>query len=402
MHKLFLVLFFSILLISVYSKPQQINSIEDAANIFGSKGIAPDKKVSIYKPDTSTNQKLKITGYIQTQFEAYQRDLVKPNNPFNTFYIKRARIKFTFEALDGVKFVLQPDFSSITPSLKDAYAELSSPKIRNISLLAGRFRRPNYESENLSNEKEILERPRVLKNIFPDQRDIGIKLEYSNVSLPLKLQVALMNGDLNGTQTKDVDTKKDLMALASYSVVLPNAGINIDFGINFYTGGLKIKSTKYISGYTGNIDSVALGDYIYRNWFSSEMQIYFDFLGGIIIKGEFIKGRHAYDINPSTPASITNPYKLRNILGFYAYFIKSFGIKNQFIARYDYFDPNTKASGDAALNDVYYKTYAFAWEYFRNNIKFALSYEFLKNEINSEVSKELNDNIFRAMIQAKF
>ncbi len=38
--------------------------------------------------------------------------LKKSNGYNNTFYIRRARIKFTYEALDGVKFVLQPDFST--------------------------------------------------------------------------------------------------------------------------------------------------------------------------------------------------------------------------------------------------------------------------------------------------
>ena len=128
-----------------------------------------------------------------------------------------------------------------------------------------------------------------------------------------------------------------------------------------------------------------------------------DFLGGMAIKGEFVKGINAYDISTSSPASITNTYRVRYFSGFYVYFIKYLGSKNQFITRYDYFDPNTKAAGDATQKDIYYKTIAFAWEYFHNkNTSFALSYECPKNEINSEVNKELKDNIFKARIQVKF
>ena len=133
------------------------------------------------------------------------------------------------------------------------------------------------------------------------------------------------------------------------------------------------------------------------------MQVFTEILGGTTLRFELIKGRNAYDVNSSSPASITNPYRKRAFSGFYLYFIKNIGLKNQFIARYDYFDPNTKVSGDAAGSDIYYKTLAFVWEYYLNDhIDLGLSYEFLTNEINSEVNKALKDNLFRARVQVKF
>ena len=46
-----------------------------------------------------------------------------------------------------------------------------------------------------------------------------------------------------------------------------------------------------------------------------------------------------------------DPNKLRNFSGYYIYFIKNIGSKNQFVAKYDFYDPNTKLSGDAAKNE---------------------------------------------------
>ena len=202
---------------------------------------AQDIEDLISESDSGEYNRIMISGYIQAQFEYYQRDLVESFGPSSTFYMRRARIKFTYDALDGITVVLQPDFSKGNLSLRDAYAELSLPKIKNITLLAGKFRRPNYESEYGSNEKEILGRSNVLKNIYPDLRDIGLKLEYIGIALPLKLKIALMNGNLNEKQTNDVDTRKDIMALATYLVVIPKPGISIDFGMNFYTGGIRVK-----------------------------------------------------------------------------------------------------------------------------------------------------------------
>ena len=88
--------------------------------------------------------KIKVSGYIQAQWESYNKDLVKTNEPNNTFFIRRARLKITYEALDGVKFVLQPDFSTGNLSLKDAYAVVNISKLKDLTLWAGQFNRPDY------------------------------------------------------------------------------------------------------------------------------------------------------------------------------------------------------------------------------------------------------------------
>ena len=213
------------------------------------------------------------------------------------------------------------------------------------------------------------------------------------------MQLAMLNGNFTGKEPKDVDSHKDLMARAVYSFKLPGAGLGIDIGAHGYYGGLMSK-IKYVSNFESVMDSTDsnTGSYFDKKWIGGEMQVFFDFLGGLALKGEYIAGKNAF-----AGDSKANPYKTREFSGYYAYFIKNIGKKNQFVARYDYFDPNTKLSGDAAKKDVYYKTLTLAWQYYLNdNIRFSLNYEMPKNETNASYPKDIKDNVLGIRMQAKF
>jgi len=358
-----------------------------------------DERVALNESDLGKLTKIKVSGYIQAQFESYQDGLLKTNDAKNSFYIRRARVKITYEATDGLKFVLQPDFSTGNLSLKDAYAVASIPKLRSLSLWAGQFNRPNYEVEYSSSQREVLERSRVIRTIYPGEREVGAKLEFNPVTVPLKLQFAVLNGNFTGSQQKDVDTKKDIMARATYSVKLPSAGIGIDFGAHVYYGGLMAKN-KYVLDLENKMDSVAgnTGSYLDKKWAGAEMQIYLDLLGGMALKAEYITGQNAFPGD-----SKSNPYKKKQFSGYYAYLIKNIGNRNQLVGRYDYLDPNTKLSGDAAGKDIYYKTLTLAWQYYLNdNIRFSVQYEMPKNETNTSNPNDIADNVFSIRMQAKF
>lgn len=377
----------------------EADSLQENLEVLTGKLNALEERIALNETDLGKLTKIKLSGYIQSQFEYYQDGLVKPNDAQSTFYIRRARVKFTYEATDGIKFVLQPDFSTGNLSLKDAYAVGSLPGLRSLSLWAGQFNRPNYEVEYSSGQREVLERSRVIRTIYPGEREVGAKLEFSPATIPLKLQMALLNGNFTGKEQKDIDSRKDIMARAVYSVHLSHAGIGIDLGAHTYYGGLRAKN-KYIAGYENVIDSTEtnLGSYMDKQWIGGELQIYFDLLGGMALKGEYIAGKNAF-----AGDSKTNPNKIREFAGYYAYFIKNVGKKNQFVARYDYFDPNTSLSGDAAAKDIYYQTLTLAWQYYLNdNIRFSVNYEMPKNETNSNYPGDIEDNVFGIRMQAKF
>ncbi|MCX6262097.1 MAG: porin, partial [Bacteroidia bacterium] len=341
---------------------------------------------------------------------------VKTNDPTNNFYIRRARIKFTYEALDGVKFAIQPDFSTGNLSLKDAYAIVNIPKLKDFTLWAGQFSRPDYEVEYSSSQREVLERSRVIRAIYPGEREIGVKLEYIGSKIPLKFQLMAMNGNFTGSQAKDVDSKKDIMGRLVYSIKLPGAGIGIDLGPNFYYGGNRSKVNPYIISSEGVLDSIKVGDYLDKKWVGAEIQIFADILGGLAFKGEYVAGTNSAASTTTVASNATVPAKragastIKNFSGYYIYLIKNIGSKNQFVAKYDYYDPNTTLSGDAAKSDVYYKTWTLAWQYYLNdNIRITFNYEMPHNETNETIKNvagttnvQLKDNTLGIRIQAKF
>ncbi len=394
--------------LSSFAQKQVIDSLKEVIDNQQGKLNSLDERVLVNESDLGKLTKIKVSGYIQAQWEKYGADIEKSNGYDNTFYIRRARIKFTYEALDGVKFVLQPDFSTGNLVLKDAYAVINIPKLKNLTLSAGQMNRPDYEVEYSSGQREVLERSRIIRTIYPGEREIGVRLEYTGTKIPVKFQLMAMNGNFTNAQSKDVDSRKDIMARLVYSVRIPSAGIGIDFGPNVYVGGNLSKNNKYIVNSDGTPDSLkSVWTYLKKNWVGGEVQLYADVLGGLAIKGEYIAGVNS---TPSPVASTAtrvqmqaNPSLYNNFSGYYIYLIKNIGGHNQFVARYDYYDPNTRLGGDAACNSIYYKTWTLAWQYYLNdNIRITLNYEMPKNETNALNPTDKKDNTFGVRIQAKF
>jgi phosphate-selective porin len=392
---------------SLYSQKVQTDSLKEVIETHDGKLNALDERVLTNETDLGKLTKIKLSGYVQAQYESYGKDLEKTNGYNSTFFVRRARIKFTYEATDGVKFVLQPDFSTNALSLKDAYAVINIPKLKDFTLWAGQMNRPNYEVEYSSGQREVLERSRVTRAIYPGEREIGVKLEYSGSQIPLKFQIMAMNGNFSGSQAKDVDSKKDLMGRLTYSIKVPGAGLGIDFGVNGYLGGNLAKTNPYIRKSDGTADSINISGYLDKKWAGSEIQIFADILGGMALKGEYVTGINSTASTVSYSATMAqkkaDPNKLKNFSGYYLYFIKNIGQKNQFVAKYDFYDPNTKLKGDAAGSDIYYKTLTLAWQYYLNDfIRISLNYEMPKNETNVLYVSDIKDNTLGVRIQAKF
>jgi hypothetical protein len=254
-----------------------------------------------------------------------------------------------------------------------------------------------------------MERSRVIRAIYPGEREIGAKLEYTGSKIPLKMQLMYMNGNFTGAQSIDQDTKKDLMGRIVYSVKAPGAGIGVDFGVNGYFGGTRIKTNPFVS--TVNpliVDSVAIGTYLDKHWMGAEVQLFADILGGLSIKGEYMAGVNNFASSRLITATIAekkgDPNKVRDFSGYYLYLIKNIGAKNQAVVKYDYYDPNTKTAGDKSTTaELNYKTWSFAWQYYLNdNIRISMQYEIPKNETNTTTTSDLKDNTFTLRVQAKF
>jgi len=346
-----------------------------------------EERIATAESDLAKLTKIKLSGYIQAQYQRFENP---STYPYNTFMLRRVRIKFQYEPINGVVFVLQPDFVPGSITLKDAYAQVNEPWLKTFSLWAGQFNRPNYEVEYSSSNREVPERSAVIRALYPGERAIGEKLEIAPPKVPIKVQLAVFNGNdgmtintkvydpatqkwnnLNVNPTnKDFDKYKDIMARVTYGLKLGSWGA-LNIGAHGYYGFIKSNSTDVLnSDYTYN-KSVSIGDALKKRWIGAEAQLYFDLWGGLTLKGEYLFGKNAY------PGFISDPYTVnsnssalnaagdtltlanlktvttqmspsieRNFMGYYVYLIKNIGKRNQFAVRWDYYDPNIKLSAD--------------------------------------------------------
>jgi hypothetical protein len=360
-----------------------------------------EERIATAEGDLAKLTKIKLSGYLQAQWQHSESAIAYPNNIFS---VRRARIKFTYEPLDGVVFVLQPDLVPGNITVKDAYVQLNDRWLKMFSLYAGKFNRPNYEVEYSSSSREVPERSRVIRAIYPDERAIGAKLEIAPQNVPIKIQLAVFNGndgiginnpvynystglwDNNVTvgQNIDFDNYKDFMARVTYSFKLGQWG-GLTLGAHGYYGQIKANSTDLLKSdytYDKSLDAQNTGNGVKKNWVGFETQFYMDFLGGLTLKGEYIFGvnstpgynspAYSSKSNPAGNATTSTilssqfntakdtltvltlnttqvnkaPAISKNFMGYYVYLIKNIGKRNQVAVRYDYYNPNTKLSAD--------------------------------------------------------
>ena len=424
--------------------------------------IGVEKRLDIAENKLEKRTKIRLSGYIQAQWMHFENPVLYVNN---TFLVRRARIKVQYKPVEGVVFVLQPAYSTIGASLADAYVVLHDPWLKTFSFWAGQFTRPNFAAQYSSSKREVPERSRVIRRLYPGARGIGVKLEVAPPKIPLLFQFAVLNGnehmvidDIYGENINpwavDFDPFKDLMGRLTYRFKLGNFG-NLNIGINGYYGWIKSNSSIVLNSDYTLKKNIGIGSSVTRHWFGGEMQFFMDILGGMEIRAEYMMGINAYpgavgSFTTEDPLQLTlandtltmthltintneiNPTIRRNFMGGYVYFIKNIGKRNQFAFRWDFYDPNTKLSGNQIGNtkydasttdiiknstiggnnpvvvlneitenvedislksgsaDITYHTLTFAWNYFfTNNLRIQIAYEMPFNE---KVGKDANGN----------
>ena len=255
------------------------------------------ERLATAESDLSKLTKIKVSGYMQAQYQHFESLSAQPDNYFS---LRRARIKIAYQATEGVKFVFAPELLPGSASLKDAYVVLNDRWFNAFSLWAGKFNRPNYEVEYSSSSREVAERSLVIRTLYPSERAVGAKLEYNPESVPFHLQVALLNGadvltinnnagvNLNANENRDFDNYKDIMARATFNLKLGNFG-GLDFGGHGYYGALKSNAQQTLKSDYTTLESIGVGDAIRRAWAGAEFQLYADVLGGMSVKGEYLQ-----------------------------------------------------------------------------------------------------------------
>jgi hypothetical protein len=318
--------------------------------------------------------KLKITGYLQAQYvddEATQNALGGSTGTRNRdqFSVRRARIKFTYQATSTSRFVLQPDITSSGVVLKDGYVELTEPWTQwKNTLTAGQFNWPfGFEIMYSSSQREVPERSRVVRTLFPGERDRGLMLSGRTPNERFNYRVAIVNG--TGTvRSDDLNERKDVLGRVGYSFG------PVDVGASIYRGS----------------DLVATGTNAAGIEFDKERQgIDFQWatpVPGLGIRGEYITGKQA-------PATGTNRSASFDVDGWYLYAIQSIGTRHQLAVRLDEYDSDTD-TGNNAIRTIN-PSYIFHWD---SHSKIMASYEL----IDTEGPSDPDDNVFTLRYQFSF
>jgi len=376
-------LFLSVTMKAQMTNQNDVDTLKQKVSTINDKVAGVEERLTTAEADLAKLTKIKLSGYIQAQWINYEASNVYPNN---YFMIRRARFTLAYEPVDGVVFVLQPDFAPGNFTLKEAYAKINDPWLKTFSIWAGKFVRPDYEITYSSSSREVAEFSRVIKALYPDEYAIGAKLEIAPPKIPLLFQLAVINGNDGYTtvdptgaasvlQNTDYDNFKDLTARLTYRFRLGNFG-GLTIGALGYYGSVKANSLTVLkSDYTLNKTLTNVGQSAPKQWWGAEMQLNMDVLGGLILKGEYLRGVLSvpgitssssaltqsvsasndtiFYKNLTTTTKVNTPAISRNFSGWYLYLIKNIGKRNQIAIRYDWYNPNTKVTADSIGSTKY-------------------------------------------------
>jgi hypothetical protein len=313
-----------------------------------------DESIKELQTDRDALKKIKISGYLQVNFEKTEREtgfsgIVDPYDSKDyiksRFLLRRSRIKVQYDG-GSTQMVVQADYSNAGLSLKDAYLEFSEPWLKMFAMRFGVFNRPNYEVEYSSSARESPERSAVVRALYPGERDLGAMLTFAPEDL-FTLQLAGFNntqlGAFGGAPNPNYGSEPlYLMGRLTRSFILGDVGL--DIGVHARMGNVRLNTNKvYESDMVSSDkpDSVTykVGDGIGRNWFGVEAQLYYDFLGGVKLMGEYIMGS---DVNEQSKTAPYSPARKREFNGFYAMLVKNIGTDFQVAVKYDSYTPNSK------------------------------------------------------------
>jgi hypothetical protein len=399
-----------------------------------------------YRGYVDALRKIKITGYLQTQFR--YTDLINtpftvgnfsggafPANTKNLFQVRRGRIKFNYDNT-LTQFVIQADFINTGFTLKDAYLSVTDPWSRTFGLQAGVFDRPfGYEISFSSSNRETPERSRLFQTLFPGERDLGAKLIVAPQTGPfssLRLDVGLFNGV--GPNANEVDNFKDLVGHLGYQIPFEQANAELDLGVSGYLGNVR-SASKYIYAmadpgtgvkkFVADSTATNLSTGVARTYFGFDAQLYLNVLpfGGTILRGEVISGKQPGTLssNASLQAAVSGDIAKRSFSGYYAYLVQNIGAHDQVVVKYDVLNPNTEVSTsdfrtgtNLTAADIAFKTLGLGYvHYLDDNVKLVLYYELISNDqldpallvAGSSLypyTSDVRDNVLTVRMQYKF
>lgn len=388
-------------------------------------------------PSSYDPHDIKITGYLQTQFQVAQSRGINSwsggdfsDNSNSRFMIRRGRLKV--DRVDEFSaIVFQLDGTQDGVRIMDAFIQFHAPDYQSLRFTAGLFNRPfGYSLVYSSGYRDFPERARVFQTLMPRERDLGAMISYK----PRKIlpfitgELAVVNG--SGLNAKDYDSNKDIIGNLSFNFdSLANKKLSLGFGASIYKGTVRSNTTTVFksntSGFTSLTDANNENYNFKRDYYGANLQIEVDnSFGNTAFKTEYIEGKQpgvAASANISGLAASTsfgsqptgNLY-LRNFNGYYFWLTQQIAnTKLTAIVGYDVYDPNTdvteaeigKAGNNTTAGDIKYSTLGYGLTYSINGrLKLTVYNEHVKNDntLLPDYQNDVKDNVFTTRLQYRW
>lgn len=354
------------------------------------------ERLSVAESDILSLKKFKVSGYVQARYEYHDDAVSAPalgtgstdskntGKLLNRFYVRRGRLKVTYQANKNASGVVYFDGSASGVSLKEAYVSLTEPASE-LKFTLGQFNWPfGYEVSFSSSKREFPERARWSRALFPGERDRGVKVERAfliDQKYDLSLQAGIFNG--NGIEDRvfganDPNKSKDFIARASCGFGILDVGVSGYWGEQFNPSDSVIPKQM-----PSSTDKIRYG---------ADAQFFYELprLGGGVFKAEVVTGEEP----KNQSRAFLSADSTRDVMGFDVVWAQNLRDKFQFISRVDYYDP------DRDIEDDQFVTYGIGLIYFWDgNSKVKLVYEIPKSGekarsgLEPGTTKDLKDNI---------
>ena len=387
-------------------------------------------KTEALENDLAKLKKLKVSGYIQAQYQWGEENASlkvgsaneNPDKTFSRIGIRRGRIKFTYEEKIA-SGVFQLDITEKGVAFKDAYLNVKDPWLQSNQLRVGVFDRPfGNEISYSSSRRESPERSTIFQTLFPEERDLGgmliLQAPKTSPWNILKLEAGLFAG--NGIK-QETDKKRDFIGHLSLSKTIDNDG-SFGLGVSYYNGkvyqGTENVYTMEGTSFNLNSNSDNKGKFAKREYVGFDGQFSIMSIAGMSqLRAEYLFGQQPGTADSSkSPNSSSLPSKdtyIRKFQGGYVIFIQDLGrLPFSAVLKYDWYDPNTKVKKDeigqngTTKTDLAQNTFGFGalWR-INSNLRLQAFYEINKNEKSSHIegmNEDLPNDIFTLRLQYKF
>lgn len=396
--------------------------------------------------ELSKSKRLKITGYIQPQWQIIDSagapsfaggDFSSKNKAGdissynNRLMMRRGRFKFTYE-YGNAEYMLNTDVTEKGLAMRETYLRIYDPWLHMFSITAGLLQNQfGFELNQSSSIRETPERARYNQTLFPTERDLGVfgRMQFPKTSTlsGLILDIAVMNGSAG--VAPEFDSHKDMTGRLAYGKTTSNEKMAFAIGTSYYYGGYRqgvrneynFMINNGLNSFNKTADTSIYDQVARRLYLGIDAQVTFDWPYGMTtIRAEYIQGQQpgtdksSKSIGEAYEKSFTSSIYHRNFNGAYFYFIQNIGqSKFQVVLKYDWYDPNLKIAGqdigktgtNTKVGDIRFDTYGFGANYrLHSNVKLMLYYDWVINEqtLIAGYKNDIKDNVSTIRMQYKF